>query len=370
MAVTYGFYDSVNGDRKYNAEQFGSMFDGLITDGVYEHYGSAFSVSPGNGLEVQVGVGRAWFNHRWILNDSAIFLPESGDPLLPPGTLNRKDAVVIRIDTRIEERSNSIVYIRGSESSNPQPPTMASGANGVYEYPLAYITLSPGVSSITNAMIEYKVGSDACPFVSAIASEPMSIQERLAAWEEALTAEIRARIAAIEAVVLDPTELASLVNAAQTAVSTVEQMEQNVGAFLEEGGTYDVDHQALVDRDNEFYEAINGEGGLDSKVNNLISKLGKVPYINDDTIDLNKWRYNIAVAGPKVIQKNNRHKASSPDLGGNAYMILDMKADPNNVYNAQLAFGFGSYRIGLRARANSTWGSWVIVDLNRSTAKV
>lgn len=40
-----GFFDSINGDRRYNAEDFGRMFDGLITDGIVAGYGDAFSVS-------------------------------------------------------------------------------------------------------------------------------------------------------------------------------------------------------------------------------------------------------------------------------------------------------------------------------------
>lgn len=36
MAFTFGFYNSLNGDRKYNAEQVSSIFDGLISDGVYD----------------------------------------------------------------------------------------------------------------------------------------------------------------------------------------------------------------------------------------------------------------------------------------------------------------------------------------------
>ena len=29
MAITYGFFNSVDGDRKYNAEQMSTYFDGL-----------------------------------------------------------------------------------------------------------------------------------------------------------------------------------------------------------------------------------------------------------------------------------------------------------------------------------------------------
>ena len=44
MSVTSGFFDSINGDRKYNAEQMSSIFDGIVTDGVFQNIGEAFRV--------------------------------------------------------------------------------------------------------------------------------------------------------------------------------------------------------------------------------------------------------------------------------------------------------------------------------------
>lgn len=54
MAVTYGFFNSVNGDRKYNADQMSSYFDGLVTDGVYEKIGDALIVKAGTGMQVSI----------------------------------------------------------------------------------------------------------------------------------------------------------------------------------------------------------------------------------------------------------------------------------------------------------------------------
>ena len=34
MSVSSGFFNSLNGDRKYNAAQMSAIFDGLIIDGV------------------------------------------------------------------------------------------------------------------------------------------------------------------------------------------------------------------------------------------------------------------------------------------------------------------------------------------------
>ena len=43
MALTYGFYNSKNGDRKYDAVAMSRMFDGIIRDGVISAYGKSFS---------------------------------------------------------------------------------------------------------------------------------------------------------------------------------------------------------------------------------------------------------------------------------------------------------------------------------------
>ena len=42
MAITSGFYNSVNGDRTYDADQFGSLFDGIIAPGVFPNVGDKF----------------------------------------------------------------------------------------------------------------------------------------------------------------------------------------------------------------------------------------------------------------------------------------------------------------------------------------
>ena len=46
MAISSGFYNSVNGDRTYDADQFGSLFDGIIAPGVFPNVGDKFRVRP------------------------------------------------------------------------------------------------------------------------------------------------------------------------------------------------------------------------------------------------------------------------------------------------------------------------------------
>ena len=125
MTVSSGFFDSVNHDRLYNADQVSSMFDGLILDGVYENMGEAFAINayPDAENTVIVGTGRAWFDHTWTLNDTQYAL--TLDP--PSDSMSRIDAIVLDVDKTLEVRNNTIKLIKGTPvftGGDPQKPTL------------------------------------------------------------------------------------------------------------------------------------------------------------------------------------------------------------------------------------------------------
>lgn len=163
MAFTCGFFNSQNGDRKYNAEQMASIFDGLIKDGVYDTIGEIFAVTPGTGMQVLVGSGRAWFDHTWNNNDAPYPLAiTAADVSLP-----RYDAVVLETNHSDTVRTNRLRVVTGTPASNPVKPTMTSTAN-VKQHPLAYIKVTAGATAITQSMIQVVVGTSECPFVTGI----------------------------------------------------------------------------------------------------------------------------------------------------------------------------------------------------------
>ena len=176
MSVTYGFYNSKNHDRRYDAIQMSRIFDGIIRDGVLQHYGTAMMVKESEGMMVNVGIGRAWFNHTWTLNDALL-------PLTLPLSeviLNRIDAIVLEVDARESVRANSTKIIKGTPASNPKNPTLIK-TNDRWQYPLAYIRVNAGVTAIRQANITNCVGTSACPFVTA-PLEKMSIDALVAQW--------------------------------------------------------------------------------------------------------------------------------------------------------------------------------------------
>lgn len=187
MSVTYGFYNSLNGDRKYNAEQVSSLFDGLIIDGVFASVGTAFAVKATTGITVNVGIGKAWFNHTWTLNDSILPLEAPEAEVL----LDRIDAVVLEVDATESVRANSIKFVKGTPSSVPSNPTLTNEGT-VHQYPLCYIYRKFGSSAITQADITNMVGTESTPFVTAML-QTISLDELLGQWQSELDQFVDAR---------------------------------------------------------------------------------------------------------------------------------------------------------------------------------
>ena len=190
MALTYGFYNSLNHDRKYDSLQLSRIFDGIINDGVYESIGDALMVKASNAMSVSVGIGRAWFNHTWTLND-ALYLVTITDAEL---ALNRYDAVVLEVDSG--NRTNSIKVVKGTPAVNPVKPMLIT-SDTVNQHPLAYIYVKAKATEITQANIQNAVGTSECPFVTGIIST-ISVDNLIQQWSaefDVLFAELEEMIA-------------------------------------------------------------------------------------------------------------------------------------------------------------------------------
>ena len=178
MAVTYGFYNALNHDRVYDAIQMSSIFDGIIQDGVFSTVGnSLICQAPETGLIVNVGSGRAWFNHTWTLNDTDYPVEAEEAEVV----LNRIDAVVLEVNSAVEVRANTIKFVKGTPSSNPVRPTMIHNAE-VNQYALAYVSIRAGQTTIFQSDITNVVGTDETPFVTGLLQQ-LSIEDLILQWE-------------------------------------------------------------------------------------------------------------------------------------------------------------------------------------------
>lgn len=177
MAFSYGFYNSLNGDRKYDSEDLSRMFDGIIYDGVIGAVGDTFAVKAGTGNTVNVSSGRAWFNHTWTYNDAPMPISCGSAAVL----LDRYDAIVLEVNAASDVRKNSIKVVTGTEASNPAKPAMEN-TEFVHQYPLAYILRKAGSSSILQSQIENAVGTEACPICTGVLKS-LNVEQMMAQWE-------------------------------------------------------------------------------------------------------------------------------------------------------------------------------------------
>lgn len=175
---TSGFFNSVNGDRLYNADQMSKIFEGLITDGVYESVGNKLAVQPNSGMTIQIATGRGWFNKRWVENSTPYTLTvDSADV-----TLNMYAAVCIKVDNTDAVRS-ATPYLKYSEyATTAVKPTMTR-TDTVKEYCLAYIYIPANTTTITADLIEdTRANNDLCGWVTGLI-EQLSTTTLFTQWQ-------------------------------------------------------------------------------------------------------------------------------------------------------------------------------------------
>ena len=161
MAITFGFFNSVNGDRKYNAAQIGRYLQHLVSSGVYAYASDSLQVLANDGMEVQVQAGRAMLDHHFMENDAPITLT-----LAAGGSQDRVDAVVMYVD--ITERACGITVKQGTPGATPKAPAMTR-TDVRKEYQLAAVRVPKLSSAITQANItDTRADSTVCGWVTGL----------------------------------------------------------------------------------------------------------------------------------------------------------------------------------------------------------
>lgn len=178
MAFTFGFYNALNHDRRYNAIQVSSIFDGIIKDGIFMSIGGHMNVkATGNGFNIVVESGRAWFNHTWSLLDADYPMVVSPSDVLE----DRIDVVVLEVNENVDVRQNFIKIIAGTPAEHPTKPALTNNLD-IHQYALAYITVPANSVTLTQSNVENAVGLGSTPFVTGIL-ETINIDDLVAQWK-------------------------------------------------------------------------------------------------------------------------------------------------------------------------------------------
>lgn len=155
------FYNSVDGDRKYNADSVNESKRPFYRDGVFD--GNLAVTADGEEMAVVVDggekTGYAWINAHTIHNTTPLKL----DVSQASGTLDRIDRVVLKNDEA--ERKPSIYILEGNFSSNPKASELTN-TDIIQEKCLAEIYVHAGAVAITQEDItDTREDETVCGFV-------------------------------------------------------------------------------------------------------------------------------------------------------------------------------------------------------------
>lgn len=152
MAQKYGFFNSVNSDRVYDAYDVAKFLSKFFTNGVFNN---TLQVTANDNMTVSVSTGSANINGYVYENTDTLTLDiDEAD-----GTLNRIDSVVVRLD--LTNRQITAMILEGEYANTPSQPNIVRSGS-IYDLRLANISIPTGTTRITNDMITDTRFSNEC----------------------------------------------------------------------------------------------------------------------------------------------------------------------------------------------------------------
>lgn len=162
--VRCGFFDAVNNDRTYSADDMNKPYNRLVSDGVFAaNEGTAstdFQVfAAGNSMNISVSRGAGIVAHKWFESGSTLLITVPANSLLT----TRIDSVILQVDNRTTGRIGNVVYRTGTAS----PPDINTSSD-VVELRVANIAVTPSATTISQENITDLRGSAECPWVAGL----------------------------------------------------------------------------------------------------------------------------------------------------------------------------------------------------------
>lgn len=188
MAVRYGYFNSVDGDRKYNAEDMTMYFKGLVSDGIYQTIGNMFAVTATSGLTVSIGTGRALVNMHWIECDAPFTITFDAASV----SSDTYQLIVLRCNLADNVRSVGVFTKTSSDGT-----ISLTNNDTVTELCIARVRIRANASSISQSDIRDYRGSSYCPWITGLIKQVdvSQLNAQFYKYYEEQTAELEAYMA-------------------------------------------------------------------------------------------------------------------------------------------------------------------------------
>lgn len=167
--ISCGFFNAVNGDRTYNAEQMNNPYKRIVSNGVFPKSDG----TPSNDLKViadgtlnlKVSAGEGIFDGKWANVDA----PYNATIQTPDVTNPRIDAIVFSID--YVNRQGIIGVVKGTPAVNPVAPSLMRN-NVRMDYRLANVRVAANATGITQGDVTDTRASADCGFITSLIKQP------------------------------------------------------------------------------------------------------------------------------------------------------------------------------------------------------
>ena len=169
MALESGFFNSVGGDRLYNADDMSRYFEHILSNGIFKRIENCLKVSPAGGMELNVAAGAGLINCRWFRAAAAetVTIP-AAHAVLP-----RFDVVVARLDMSDSVRAIALQVVSGTPSENPIAPDPVRTPT-VHDLVLALVYVPAGATAIVDANLTDVRDNDwYCGYVQSLVDTPI-----------------------------------------------------------------------------------------------------------------------------------------------------------------------------------------------------
>lgn len=177
-----GFFNSLNGDRKYAAAEFAAYFANFVGNGIFVRETTAnLQVSAFDNMTVKVGTGYGFILGYYAANDAIdyITIPTAS------GVYPRYDRVVLRLN--LTTRQIEFAVIEGEPAASPVVPELVRDGT-FFDLGLAVIKVPKACTLVTDSYIEDTRADNAvCGWVTALVEQINTstlFNQYKAAWYE------------------------------------------------------------------------------------------------------------------------------------------------------------------------------------------
>lgn len=167
--LTCGFFNAVNGDRTYNAEQMNNPYKRIVSNGVFAKGDGTpsndFKVIADGTLTLKVSAGDGIFDGKWANNDA----PYNATIQTPDVSNPRIDSIVFSVD--YTNRQGIISVVKGTPAVNPVPPSIMRSHTRM-DYRLANVRVDANATGIVQSDVtDTRAGAD-CGFITSLLQQP------------------------------------------------------------------------------------------------------------------------------------------------------------------------------------------------------